>query len=249
MLELITTQGSRLNSLFELAFLNFPPASLMFNKDGVYIKGERQLTFDVFLPKESFESFIYTFNEPMTKIVQENLFSGTVKLMKKNNVVLRINDSEPNIIEVKITSDKVPDGTFTSKIVVEEGQNISRKNQCEYLKPPIVINSQKFSDIWKVIKSYVGSVIIEKQHSQIKFLCKTENISEESFTFGVENLKDHELHSVEYNTSLFNGLQKLSSFAQGKGSISLYLEKDLPFCIKASSLIGDLNVYFTLNDI
>lgn len=239
-----TTQSGKLKALFEVLFSNTQDVILTISKVGI----ETELTtinnsiICVGLPAEGFDSYEYSYDEPMYVGLGSHVNNFFKSMKNKTPVTLSI--THPYKLDVKIQCDE--DCSLDYSVSFVCAQNISLSQTYDYdLSKCFMIPTTMFNSMCKSF-SKTDNINILKNSGQLMFSSELSGISSKVLTVGQKDTTQKP-YSKKFKSDSFVRIGKLSSFASKP--IKIHVEVDKPLMILAESTLGIVKVTMSNDDI
>jgi len=240
-----TNQSGKLKAIFELIFSNVNDSVLTISKSGIEteLTTINNATIRVALPAEVFESYVYTYDEPMYVGIGSHVNGFFKGLKNKSAITLTI--SKPFTLEVRVLYSD--DHSISYIIAFTCAQNVSPAPTYDYdLSKYFTISTTAFNSICKSF-SKVEHIDITVLSGQLIFSSELSGIDSKRISFGTEDTSQQQIYYKKFKSGIFLRLGKLASFATKP--IKVCVHENKPLMMLAESSLGVIKVTVNTDDI
>lgn len=238
-----TSQSGKLKALFDVLFSNTQDVTLTISKSGIEseITTINDVNICVSLPADKFESYEFTFDEPIYIGLGSHVNAFFKSL--KNKTVVTLSITKPYTLDVCLTCD---DCSITYSASYICAQNISPTQGCEYdASRSFSVSSSMFNSMCKSF-SKTDTVAATKSEGQLSFSFELAGIASKTLTFGHRDPTQQASYFCRFKSDSFVRIGKLSSFATKP--IKICAENNKPLMIHAESTLGMVKVAMSIDE-
>jgi hypothetical protein len=228
-----TKEGYKLKVLVEILHNSFKNISLAVDEVGVssQVSDNKNTLIQFQLFAENFSEWVFT--QKMLFGINLTLFHKAVSsIKKKDTVTMEVVDTHPNVLRIAVIPNN-RDHVDLTTIAITQVQAVNFDVPTDY-ENPILIDSSKIQKIFKDINNTGKNVSVIGNRHFFRIVSETPNVINKNVLFGT--LQDeHNVHTYSFDS---DKLVKISKIASLHRNLKVYLDRNLPFVIKAN--VGDL---------